>query len=147
MKRIVLSNILIICRVALLAPAVASAMTYDQAVDQLVADGYTRDAEDYLTSLGTDPLLGFRLAGTWAEHDASYFVRDELQAMGLSDVRLEAVPVDAWDFEGRHGDRWRQDVHRLVVRGRPRHGRSARGRARVRGRHRGGVRRRRGCHR
>ncbi len=99
MKRIVLS-ILIICLVALLAPALASAMTYDEAVDQLVADGYTRDAEDYLTSLGTDPLLGFRLAGTWAEHDASYFVRDQLKDMGLSDVRLEAVPVDAWDFKG-----------------------------------------------
>ncbi len=99
MKRIVLT-ILTICLVALLAPALASAMTYDEAVDQLVADGYTRDAEDYLVSLGTDPLLGFRLAGTWAEHDASYFVRDELKAMGLSDVRLEAVPVDAWDFKG-----------------------------------------------
>lgn len=99
MKRLVLS-VLLVCLVAFVAPAAAVAMTYDEAVDQLVADGYTVDVEEYLTSLGTDPLLGFRLAGTWAEHEASYFVRDELAAMGLSDVRLEPVPVDAWDFEG-----------------------------------------------
>ena len=117
MKRIVLT-ILTICLVALLAPALASAMTYDEAVDQLVADGYTRDAEDYLVQPRHRPVLGFRLAGTWAEHDASYFVRDELTAMGLSDVRLEAVPVDAWDFKGATVTVGGRDLHRLVVRGR-----------------------------
>jgi hypothetical protein len=99
LKRFVLP-ILLFCLVALALPAAASAMTYDEAVDQLVADGYTIEIEDTLNALGTDPLLGFRLAGTWAEHEASWFVRDELKAMGLTDVRLEAVPVDAWDFEG-----------------------------------------------
>ena len=98
MKRIVLS-ILVICLVALIAPAAVSALTYAEAVDDLVAGGYTRDAEDYLTSLGTDPQLGFRLAGTSAEHAASDYVFDELDAMGLSPA-LEAVPVDAWDFGG-----------------------------------------------
>ncbi len=98
MKRIVLP-ILIVCLVALIAPAAVSALTYEEAVDDLVASGYTRDAEDYLTSLGTDPKLGFRLAGTSAEHAASDYVFDELDAMGLSPV-LEAVPVDAWDFGG-----------------------------------------------
>jgi Iap family predicted aminopeptidase len=92
--------ILLACVALMLLPAAASALSYDEAVDQLVADGYTVDIEEYLTSLGTDPLLGFRLAGSWAEHDASFYVRDELAAMGLSDVRLEPVPVDAWDFKG-----------------------------------------------
>ena len=99
MKRLVLP-ILMALLLALVLPVAASALTYDAAVDELVADGYTTDIEDALTDLGTDPQLGFRLAGTWAEHDASYLVRDELEAMGLSDVRLEAVPVDAWDFKG-----------------------------------------------
>ena len=99
MKRLVLP-ILLVCLLALVLPAAASALTYEQAIDQLVASGYTTDAEDYLTSLGTDPILGFRLAGTSAEHAASYYVRDQLTGMGLSDVRLEAVPVDAWDFKG-----------------------------------------------
>jgi len=100
MKRASLPLLLLVL-LALLLPATASATpTYEQAVDQLVADGYTVGIEDSLTGLGTDPLLGFRLAGTWAEHDASYYVRDQLAAMGLDDVRLEGVPVDAWDFKG-----------------------------------------------
>jgi len=99
-KRLVLP-IILICLVALALPAAASAMTYDEAVDQLVADGYTVQIEETLNALGTDPLLGFRLAGTWAEHEASWFVRDELKDMlGEDSVWLEAVPVDAWDFEG-----------------------------------------------
>ena len=100
MKRIVLV-ILIICLMALIGPAAANAMTFDEAVDQLVADGYTVDVENTLNALGTDKDLGFRLAGTWAEHAASDFVFEELDSMvGLTDVRLEAVPVDAWDFQG-----------------------------------------------
>ncbi len=99
MKRLTIP-ILLACLALLLLPAAASALSYEEAVDQLVADGYTVDIEDYLTALGTDPLLGFRLAGSWAEQDASFYVRDELEAMGLSDVRLEPVPVDAWDFKG-----------------------------------------------
>ncbi len=110
MKRFVLP-ILIVCLVALVAPATAAAMTYDEAVDQLVADGYTVQIEDHLTSLGTNPALGFRIAGSWAEHAASYFVRDELTAMGLSDVRLEAVPVDAWDFR----DAWVKVGEKTIV--------------------------------
>ena len=99
MKRFILPTLLL-CLVALIAPAAASAMTFDEAVDQLVADDYTVGIENHLNGLGTDPALGFRIAGSWAEHEASYFVRDELNAMGLSDVHLEAVPVDAWDFKG-----------------------------------------------
>ncbi len=100
MKRLTIP-ILLACVALVLLPAAASAApTYEEAVDQLVADGYTVDIEEYLTALGTDPLLGFRLAGSWAEHDASFFVLDQLEEMGLSDVRLEPVPVDAWDFKG-----------------------------------------------
>jgi len=88
------------CLVLLLLPAAASALSYEEAVDQLVADGYTVDIEDYLTSLGTDPDLGFRIAGSSAEHAASQYVYDELVAMGLSGVAKEPVPVDAWEFEG-----------------------------------------------
>ena len=98
-KRFVLFAFLVSLFV-LIVPASAVAMTYDQAVDQLVANGYTRTVETQLNSFGTDPLLGFRLAGTDAEHQASFYVRNELKKIGLSDVRLEAVPVDAWDFKG-----------------------------------------------
>lgn len=98
MKRFVLA-ILILCLVALAAPAAASAATYDEAVDQLVADGYTVQLENYLTGLGDSP-LGFRIAGSPAEVASSQYVFDQLAAMGLSDVAMERVPVDAWEFRG-----------------------------------------------
>lgn len=107
MRRIVLSLLLALSLV-LAVPSLAAALTYDEAVDQLVAAGYTKAVEEHLNSLGTDPLLGFRLAGSPAEHAASFYVRDQLLAMGLSDVRLEPVPVDVWEFRGARvyaGDR------------------------------------------
>ncbi len=100
MKRVTVP-LLLLCLVALLVPAAAGAATsVDQAIDDIVARGYTVGILDDLTALGTDPVLGFRLAGSWAEHEASEYVRDELIDMGLQDVRLEGVPVDAWDFRG-----------------------------------------------
>jgi len=44
--------------------------------------------------------LGFRPAGTDAEHAASEYVYKEMVAMGLTDVTMEPVPVHAWDFRG-----------------------------------------------
>ena len=74
-------------------------MSLDQAVDELVADGYPQEQSRFLNSLGSSD-LGFRIAGTAAEKQAAEHVADELSGMGLSNVRLEAVPVDAWEFKG-----------------------------------------------
>jgi len=57
--------------------------------------------------------LGFRTAGTDAEHAASEYVYEEMLAMGLTDAAMEAVPVHAWDFRGAsltlHGPTEEQD--------------------------------------
>ncbi len=93
--------VLVVCALALLAPGVAGAatQTYDQAVEQLISDGYPQTIETYLDSLGANP-LGFRLAGTDAEQAASRYLAAELKDMGLSNVRLEPVPVDAYELLG-----------------------------------------------
>ena len=44
--------------------------------------------------------LGFRVAGTPEDDAVCAFVGEQMAAIGLSDVRLEAVPVDAWRFRG-----------------------------------------------
>ena len=90
MKRLTIS-LLLACCLALLLPAAAAAMTYDEAVDQLVADGYTIELEDFLTGLGDSP-LGFRIAGSPAEIASSQRVYDELVAMGLADVPWSPCP-------------------------------------------------------
>ena len=81
------------------SPSAIPGMTFDQAVDKLVADGYPQSQNEFLNGLGSSD-LGFRIAGTEAERQAAQHIADELTAMGLSNVRLEKVPVDAWDFKG-----------------------------------------------
>jgi Iap family predicted aminopeptidase len=44
--------------------------------------------------------LGFRVAGTPEERQATAFVAGELRAAGLTDVVEEPVPVDAWRLHG-----------------------------------------------
>ncbi|MCX6570508.1 MAG: M28 family peptidase [Candidatus Aminicenantes bacterium] len=86
---------------ALLAPACSPAgrPSFDQAVDKLFAQGYPQALEAYFCSLGTSPALGFRWAGTSAERAVGDRVAAEMKAMGLSNVRLEPVPVDVFEFE------------------------------------------------
>lgn len=83
-------------------------LTFEQAMDQLTAQGYPQDAEQYLLGLGTNADWGFRWAGTTADNAAADFIEAELTSAGLSNVRQEAVPVDVFEFTsaGVHvGDR------------------------------------------
>jgi hypothetical protein len=74
--------------------------SFDQAVDALFAKGYPQDLETFFCSLGTDPELGFRWAGTSAERAVSDRVAEEMRSMGLANVRLEPVPIDVFEFQG-----------------------------------------------
>ena len=97
MKRMILL-VFSLCLVLLLLPTAAMATRFDQAVDQLVAQGYPQATEDYLCGLGTNPLLGFRWAGTSADNQAATYLAGRLKAAGLRNVRLEPVPVDVFEF-------------------------------------------------
>ena len=44
--------------------------------------------------------IGFRLGGTPQEHQASAFLADEMKSIGLSNVRMEEIPVDAFELKG-----------------------------------------------
>ena len=88
-----------LCLLLLLIPAAAlAAPTFDQAVDQLVGQGYPKGIDTYLNSLGTNPDLGFRWAGTSSDDAAAYYLAKQMRAMGLRHVRLEPVPVDEFGF-------------------------------------------------
>ena len=75
------------------------AAAFDKAVDRLFADGYPQSLVDHFCSLGTNPELGFRWAGTTAERAVGERVAAEMRAIGLANVRLEPVPVDVFEFE------------------------------------------------
>ena len=42
--------------------------------------------------------LGFRTAGSHASHEASEYVRDEMIEIGLTNVTMEQIPVEGWEF-------------------------------------------------
>ena len=101
MKRATILFLFTCALLLLLLPAAAAQAappTFGEAVDQLVADGYPQGIEDFLCGLGTST-LGWRLAGTDAEHEAAEYLKAQMEAIGLENVRLEPVPVDAWGIE------------------------------------------------
>lgn len=80
-----------------------SARQVDPALISLVRElrvdqDYLRHIIDRLTSIGSSP-LGFRNTGTEEDAAVAGFVANELSAMGLADVAVEDVEVDAWRFK------------------------------------------------
>jgi Iap family predicted aminopeptidase len=52
-----------------------------------------------ISSVGSHP-LGFRVTGTPEDERVADLVAGEMEAIGLRDVEIESVPVDAWRFRG-----------------------------------------------
>jgi hypothetical protein len=82
----------------LLLPAVASAITYDAAVDKLVKDGYPQKVHAKLVSQVTSD-IGFAFGGSSADLARGEYLVKQFTALGIS-AKLEAVPLDATEFKG-----------------------------------------------
>ncbi len=52
-----------------------------------------------LSRFGSNEKIGFRMAGSQAEHIAGNFLYQEFESIGLKNVRKEKVIVDAWEFK------------------------------------------------
>jgi Iap family predicted aminopeptidase len=72
---------------------------FDSAVEDLIAQGFPQEIETHLNSLGTSE-LGYRLGGTSAGNAGAEYLAERMREMGLRRVRLEPVPVDAWEVKG-----------------------------------------------
>ena len=99
MRRSILSTLVTVVLLVLLAPAAAQALTFDQAIDQLIAQGYPQKIEADLNSFGTSA-LGMRMGGTTADNAAAEYIAVEMKRLGMTNVRLEKVPVDVWTWRG-----------------------------------------------
>ena len=97
MHRRLLAMLIGAAMLALLLPMAAQAMSYDQAVDQLVKDGYPQHIENAITNMGTSS-IGFRWAGSPSDNQAARYIAHQMKDMGLRGVALEKVPLDVWDF-------------------------------------------------
>lgn len=54
---------------------------------------------DSISAIGSHP-LGFRVTGTPEDARVADLVASEMESIGLRDVQIEPVPVDAWRFRG-----------------------------------------------
>jgi len=66
---------------------------------QIYRSNYPKELSEYFCSLGTNPTLGFRWAGTSAEVKTGLRIEQELKSCGLSNVRREPVPADVIEFK------------------------------------------------
>ncbi len=74
-----------------------SALPLPAVRDLRLDESYLRRVVDHLCSIGSSP-LGFRTTGTPEDAAVAAFVRAEMLDMGLADVAVEDVEVDAWRF-------------------------------------------------
>ena len=96
-KRIIAALIVFVFVVVAFGGTVAAARPAPQLnIDQ----NYEKYVEEKLVSLGTWQGYGFRAAGSTAENAGATFIKQEMAKIGLSNVRMERVPVDAWEFKG-----------------------------------------------
>ena len=47
----------------------------------------------------TNPVLGYRPAGSWAEFETGEMLKAYMEDLGLSNVRKDEIKVDGWEFE------------------------------------------------
>ena len=47
----------------------------------------------------TNPVLGYRPAGSWAEFETGEMLKAYMEDLGLSNVRKDEILVDGWEFE------------------------------------------------
>lgn len=89
--------------VLLLLPAAALATpttAFDKSLSQVFAHGYPQAVDRHLSAMpGTNPKLGFSLAGTSADTARALYIAQQMRNIGLRNVRLEAVPVDVFSFK------------------------------------------------
>ena len=123
MRRLALFVLPLCLLLLLLLPVAAQAApkpTFDQAIDQLYAQGYPQAIDNHLFTMpGTNPQLGFSWAGTWADNAKAAYLADQMRAIGLQNVHLEPVPGRRLRLQvgQRHGRR--QDDGRLELRRHP----------------------------
>jgi hypothetical protein len=100
-RKLLVFGISTLLLVLLLLPAAAQAKpTFNQAIDQLFAQGFPQAVDAHLANMpGTNPQLGFYLTGTWSDNARACYIAAQMRAMGLKNVHLSPVPVDAFTFK------------------------------------------------
>ena len=72
---------------------------WEQALKQAVDMGYSYGLARRMEEYKTNPVLGYRTAGSGAERETGEMLYREMEALGLSGVCRDKIQVDSWEFE------------------------------------------------
>ena len=100
MRRLPLLVLAIAVLLLLMPGAALATPTFDKAIDRLFSQGYPQRIDSHLAAMpGTNPQLGFFLTGTWSDNARAVYIARQMRAIGLTNVHLEPIPVDAFTFK------------------------------------------------
>lgn len=68
---------------------------YLEAVDVSYSYGLAKAME----RIKSNPVLGFRTAGSRAEYETGEMLRQEMERIGLEDIHKDRLCLDGWEFE------------------------------------------------
>lgn len=60
---------------------------------------YSYELAKRMEQFRTNEVLGYRTAGSRAEHETGEMLKEEMQRIGLSNVTKDAITVDKWEFK------------------------------------------------
>ena len=70
---------------------------WEQALKQAVDTGYSYGLARRMEEYKTNPVLGYRTAGSGAERETGEMLYREMEALGLSGVCRDKIQVDSWE--------------------------------------------------
>lgn len=71
-----------------------------QAFLNVLDTDYSKEVQQFISEQGDDDALGFRGAGGEAETTVAEYVKEQMTNMGLSNVTMDPITVDGWNFKG-----------------------------------------------
>ena len=71
----------------------------EEAYLKAVDIGYSYHLAKKMEEFKSNPVFGYRTAGSKAEFDTGEFLKEEMERIGLSDIHKDELCLDSWEFE------------------------------------------------
>ena len=74
-------------------------MNLQQSILENLDINYSYTLAKRMEQFRSNPVLGYRPAGSKAEFETGEMLKQEMEAIGLSNVTKDAIKVDGWEFK------------------------------------------------
>ncbi|MEM1540655.1 MAG: M28 family metallopeptidase [Candidatus Bathyarchaeia archaeon] len=102
-KALFIASIFVLSILATITPQTFAVESWADKIASKIDIEYAKFIEHTLTCIGSyvcPEFLGFRATGTPQDYETASFIAKQMKEIGLVNVALEPVPVDAWEFSG-----------------------------------------------